>query len=103
MRGPGGGYKLDCVPEETSLRHLFELLGGPFESKGCSLDGCRKKICFIGAMMDELTHAFMRYLESRSIADFTKYYEGSIPVEIEISVITPSLGQKHPNFSHIKK
>ena len=100
-RGPGGGYKLNCVPEETPLRNIFELLGGPFDSKGCGLDGCKNKVCFIGAMMDELTRAFLRYLESRTLADFTKYYDHSIPVEIEISVITPSLGQKHPNFSHI--
>lgn len=101
VRGPGGGYKLNCVPDDTSLRSIFELLGGPFESKGCGLDGCKNKICFIGAMMDELTKAFLRYLESRTLADFTKYYDNSTHVEIEISVITPSLGQKHPNFSHI--
>lgn len=53
--------------------------------------------------MDELTRAFMRYLESRTLADFARYYEGAIPVEIEISVITPSLGQKHPNFAHLNK
>lgn len=52
--------------------------------------------------MDELTRAFLRYLESRTLADFTRYYDHSIPVEIEISVITPSLGQRHPNFSHIR-
>lgn len=102
VRGPGGGYKLNCDPEETPLRNIFELLGGPFDSKGCGLDGCNNKICFIGAMMDELTRAFLRYLESRTLANFTRYYGNSIPVEIEISVITPSLGQKHPNFSHLK-
>lgn len=102
VRGPGGGYKLGCVPKETPLRDIFVLLGGPFESKGCGLEGCKNRVCFIGAMMDELTHAFLRYLESRTLADFTRYYEGAIPVEIEISVITPSLGQKHPNFAHLK-
>lgn len=101
VRGPGGGYKLNCVPDETPLRNIFELLGGPFDSEGCGLDGCKNKVCFIGAMMNELTRAFLRYLESRTLADFTKYYDHSIPVEIEISVITPSLGQKHPNFSHV--
>ena len=101
-RGPGGGYKLNCDPEETPLRNIFELLGGPFDSKGCGLDGCNNNICFIGAMMDELTRAFLRYLESRTLANFSRYYGNSIPVEIEISVITPSLGQKHPNFSHLK-
>jgi len=101
-RGPGGGYKLDCNPEETPLRALFELLGKPFESRGCGLDGCKGRSCFIGDMLDELTAAFTRYLESRTFADFIKYYEGEIPVSIEISVITPSLGQSHPNFSHLK-
>ncbi len=102
VRGPGGGYKLNCVAEETPLRNIFELLGGPFDSQGCGLEGCRKNKCFIGEMMDELTRAFLRYLESRTLADFTRYYDNSIPVEIEISVITPSLGQKHPNFAHIR-
>ena len=102
VRGPGGGYRLNCIPEKTPLRNIFELLGGPFDSKGCGLEGCKNKPCFIGEMMDELTKAFLRYLESTTLADFTKYYENSIPVEIEISVINPSLGQKHPNFSHLK-
>ena len=98
VRGPGGGYKLNCVPEETPLYPIFEQLGGPFEARGCSLEGCRGHKCFIGDMVDELTRAFFRYLESRTLADFTSYYLNGTDVSIEISVITPSLGQKHPNF-----
>ena len=52
-------------------------------------------------MMDELSRAFFRYLESRTLADFTSYYIHGTDVSIEISVITPSLGQKHPGFGHI--
>ncbi|MCF0247825.1 MAG: Rrf2 family transcriptional regulator [Synergistes sp.] len=100
VRGPGGGYKLNCVPEETPLYPVFELLGGPFESRGCSLEGCANKRCFIGDMMDELSRAVFRYLASRTLADFKSYYEKGTNVSIEISVITPSLGQKHPNFGH---
>ena len=103
LRGPGGGYKLNCVPEETRLRLIFELLGGAFESVGCGLEGCKGHHCFIADMLDELTRALIRYLESRTLADFTEYYKGRIPVEIEISVITPSLGQKHPNFGHLNQ
>lgn len=98
VRGPGGGYKLNCVPSDTPLRAIFELLGGAFESRGCGMDGCKGYKCFIGDMLDELTLAFIKYLEARSFADFIEYYEGKIPVKIELSVITPSLGQKHPNF-----
>jgi len=94
VRGPGGGYKLDCLPEETPLQQIFELLGGPFEPKGCGLDGCKKEGCFIGGMMDELTRAFLHYLDSRKLSDLIRYYEGSIPVEIEIIVTTPSLRKK---------
>lgn len=101
VRGPGGGYKLNCVPEETPLYPIFELLGGPFEAKGCSLEGCREHKCFIGDMCDELSRALFRYLESRTLADFTSYYTSGTDVSIEISVITPSLGQKHPNFGKI--
>lgn len=103
IRGPGGGYKLDCEPTETPLRVIFELLGRAFESRGCGIDGCKGKDCFIGDMLDELTDAFLRYLESRSFADFIEYYQEKIPVKIEISVITPSLGQTHPNFAHLQK
>lgn len=103
VRGPGGGYKLNCEPKGTPLRPVFELLGGPFvDAKGCGLDGCKNRPCFIGDMMDELTRALMRYLESRTLDDFAKYYDRAIPVAIEISVITPSLGQKHPNFTHLQ-
>lgn len=98
VKGPGGGYKFNCVPGDVVLKDIFEFLGGPFELKGCSLEGCRNSRCFIGDMIDELIRAFMRYLESRTLADFVAYYRTETPVEIELSVITPSLGQKHPNF-----
>lgn len=103
MRGPGGGYKLNCVPKDTPLRIVFEVLGGAFfTQRGCGMEGCKGKPCFIGDMLDELTMAFIRYLESRTLEDFIKYYDEKIPVEIEISVITPSLGQHHPNFAHLR-
>ena len=98
MRGPGGGYKLNCVPEETSLKQVFEVLGVEIKASGCGLDGCKEKGCFIGDMLDELSKALLRYLESRTMAIFIDYYEHKTPVEIEISVITPSLGQHHPHF-----
>lgn len=98
VRGPGGGYMVNCVPDDIPLREFFVLLGGPFKSKGCALDGCHGRPCFIGAAMDELTRAFVRYLESRSLGDFTRYFKDAIPIDIEISVITPSLGQHHPRF-----
>ncbi|MEG1641991.1 MAG: Rrf2 family transcriptional regulator [Synergistaceae bacterium] len=103
VRGPGGGYKLNCVPQNTPLKKVFEVLGGAFMSSGCGMDGCKGGSCFIGDMMDELTRALIRYLESRTMADFVEYYNEKTPVEIEISVITPSLGQVHPNFAHLGK
>ena len=103
VRGPGGGYQLNCVPKDTPLRVVFETLGGAFTPRGCGIDGCKGKPCFIGDMLDELTRAFIRYLESRTLEDFVKYYDEKIQVEIEISVITPSLGQHHPNFAHLAK
>jgi len=102
IRGPGGGYKLNCDPKEVQLYPIFELLGGPFKSGGCGIDGCKRHPCFIGEMMNELTRAFLRYFKSRTLEQFVEYYQGGIKTEVEISVITPSLGQKHPNFSHLK-
>lgn len=94
VRGPGGGYKLDCDPMETKLSPVFELLGGPFVPRGCTLDGCKEKEnCFIGEMMDELTFAFLNYLESRYLSDLIHYYSGSIPVKIELTVKTPHNGK----------
>lgn len=86
IRGPGGGYKLNCDPEKTKLHPVFELLGGTFVPRGCSLGGCKKENCFIGGMIDELTFAFLKYLDSRYLSDLVHYYSGSIPVEVEISV-----------------
>ena len=54
-------------------------------------------------MVNELSRAFLRYLASRTLADFASYYASGRDVSIEISVITPSLGQKHPNFGHVAK
>ena len=36
VRGPGGGYRLNCVPSETPLYPIFELLGGG----AVVFDGC---------------------------------------------------------------
>lgn len=96
VRGPGGGYQISCNPKTTRLFPIFEALGGPFVPRGCSLDGCKKAGCFIGGMMDELTFAFLRYLKSRHLSDLMRYYSGSIPVEIEITVKTP----KHGKWRH---
>lgn len=98
VRGPGGGYRLDCNPDETKLFPIFELLGGPFIPRGCSLGACKGTGCFIGGMVDELTFAFLRYLKSRYLSDLTHYYSGSIPVDIEIVVKTPPDGKwRHKN------
>lgn len=93
IRGPGGGYMLDCDPQATKLFQIFEALGGPFVPRGCSLHGCAENGCFIGGMMDELTFAFLKYLESRYLSDLTHYYSGSIPVEIDVIVKTPRDGK----------
>lgn len=93
IRGPGGGYTLDCDPKTTKLFQIFELLGGPFVPRGCSLHGCKKNGCFIGGMIDELTFAFLKYLESRYLSDLTLYYSDTIPVEIDIIVRRPSDGK----------
>lgn len=99
VRGPGGGYTLKCKPEDTQLYVIFELLGGPFEPRGCDLAGCMGRECFIGGMIDELTEALLRYLKSRTLKDLTNHYEGSIPVDIDILVTTPS--RKRRNFSEL--
>lgn len=97
VRGPGGGYVLDCVPEDTPLYPIFELLSGPDHTvRRCRF--CNEKPCFITNMCNELADAFFRYLQSRTLADFALYYKTGMEVSIEISVVTPSLGQKHPNF-----
>ena len=88
---------LSKVLQRLNKGGFVKSLRGP----GCGLEGCKGHHCFIADMLDELTRALIRYLESRTLADFTEYYNGRIPVEIEISVITPSLGQKHPNFGHL--
>lgn len=101
MKGPGGGYTINCDPKETSLKQLFEILGVVIKAGGCGLEGCEETGCFIGDMLDELAQALLRYLESRTMADFINYYQHKTPVSIELSVVTPSLGQKHPNFPHL--
>lgn len=101
VRGPGGGYKLNCVPSKTKLSPIFELLGGSFVPSGCTLDGCQKKECFIGGMMDELAFAFLNYLESRYLSDLTRYCSGSVPVKIELMVTTPDDGKwQHKTKKH---
>jgi Rrf2 family nitric oxide-sensitive transcriptional repressor len=90
VRGPGGGYRISCDQKETQLYLIFELLGGPFVPMGCDLSGCKDKECFIGGMIDELTEALLRYLKSRTLNDLTTHFEGSIPVDIDILVTTPS-------------
>lgn len=102
VRGPGGGYVLNCVPEETPLYPIFELLSSPdHATRHCRF--CHDKPCFITNMCDELSDAFFRYLQSRTLADFALYYKTGMDVSIEISVVTPSLGQKHPSFNNSRK
>jgi len=92
MRGPGGGYILNCTPAEVELAPIFELLGGSFEPSGCAV-GCNKKICFISSMLNELSRAMLKYLYSRTLREFIWFYQNSGEVSIDITV-TPKTEMK---------
>ena len=85
IRGPGGGYVLNCNPEKTELAPIFELLGGSFSPCGCAI-GCNKRPCFISSMLNELSHAMFGYLCSRTLKEFIYYYQNSGQVSIDITV-----------------
>ena len=98
QRGPGGGYVLNCNPEDVPLTHIFEALGGMFEPYHCNMLACKGKSCFISQMVDELGQACYRYLAQKNLKDFATYYESGKEVSIEVSVVTPSLGEQHPKI-----
>lgn len=85
IRGPGGGYVLNCNPEKTELAPIFELLGGSFSPSGCVI-GCSKKVCFISSMLNELSREMNKYLCSRTLKEFIYYYQNSGQVSIDITV-----------------
>lgn len=92
LRGPGGGYVLNCNPEETELAPIFELLGGSFEPRACTV-GCNRKPCFISSMLNELSRAMCAYLVSRKLSEFIWFYQNSGQVSIDINV-TPKTQMK---------
>lgn len=75
-KGIGGGYELADLPENITLKKVFEIIEGPLTISRCSNDGnvCRRSgengcDCFFNRIFDEINISIAEKLESVTIAD----------------------------------
>ena len=73
MRGRGGGYRLNCAPEEYSIKAVLELMEGPLTPVACleaGQDACpRSNGCRTLPLWQGLDNVISDYLAQFTLAD----------------------------------
>lgn len=69
VRGPKGGFILNCDSKKISLLEVFELIEGNIEDNHCTThsDKCIFLNCVFGGMTGKLSDEFKKYLQRTSI------------------------------------
>ena len=71
-KGPGGGFRLNCSPEECSLYSLVEAVEGPMPEGECllGLSLCAEETkCPLHDTWKDIQDAFRQTMESTSVKD----------------------------------
>ena len=74
VRGPAGGFSLNCDPEKVSLLDIHEALQGPQTSRACLLQqtACIDEECPIGKSIKKIDEELLGFLRSMSLKTVTK-------------------------------
>jgi Rrf2 family iron-sulfur cluster assembly transcriptional regulator len=77
VRGPGGGYLLANLPEETAIADIIFAVDEPLHATRCtpgSPEGCRsnKSRCLTHDLWEELGNQIHLYLSSVTLADVSE-------------------------------
>lgn len=69
VRGPKGGFILNCDSKKISLLEVFELIEGNIEENPCTThtDQCIFRNCIFGGMTMRLSEEFKNYLQRTTI------------------------------------
>lgn len=80
LRGKGGGYRLNRVPEEYSLGEILRIVEGSIAPVSCLVDGnsgkCGRSVCCPTLpVWEKLGELIDNYLDSVTLADMLKQGE----------------------------
>jgi len=73
-RGPSGGFYLRVEPNDLTLLEIYEAIEGKIIVTKCPIDHdvCPFNTCVFDDLTMKMTHDFVEFLESRTLADYQK-------------------------------
>lgn len=76
--GASGGYRLAAAPDALSLRHVYEVVEGHFQTVTCDASGACDLLddCTQVAVWSAIEDEILEVLERRSLADFLTASDG---------------------------
>ena len=81
-RGPGGGYSLTRLPQEVSVKEVYEMVEGPMDVDRCAMEvpTCGWASFSLGDLFCRIGKEVQEQLEKMTIADFSTSVGESINV-----------------------
>ncbi len=76
IRGPNGGFMLDCDPEETSILQVFEAIEGPIREEHCMLriPICDpSKLCIMGRLVQDVQDLVRKRFSETTLGDMARF------------------------------
>ena len=76
IRGPNGGFILDCDPEKTSILEVFEAIEGPIREEHCMLkipicDPSR--LCIMGRLVQDVQDLVRQRFSETTLGDMARF------------------------------
>ena len=71
LRGPGGGFTLDKVAENLTLKDVYTSVEGPITWSNCLFNHpvCRKGECIMGSILRDINGKITDYFENTTLKD----------------------------------
>ena len=76
IRGPNGGFNLNCDPEKTTVLEVFEAIEGPILKEHCMLriPVCTPdKLCIMGRLVQDVQEMVRRRFSETTLGDMARF------------------------------
>lgn len=73
IRGPKGGVRLGRLPEEITLREIYESIDGPLKPTTCLLgrQACIKGQCVLGGLLEKVNREVTEHFTKTTLAQLS--------------------------------
>jgi Rrf2 family protein len=78
IRGPNGGFALDCDPDKTSILDVFSAIEGPIRSERCMLriPVCSPdRLCIMGRLVQDVQDMVRQRFSETTLGDMARFLD----------------------------